>query len=630
MKKILALLLCLAMSFSLIASFAEEEKDTSKIEISFKVGDSTLLINGKEVTVETPYIAGEGTTLVPLRVITEAFGAEVLWEGETKTITLNYPDVTIILQIDNRIAKVNDHTEELPVAPTLSASGVTMVPLRFISETFGAEVGYNEGAITVTKSADDFGTTVSVLTQKEKIGDSYYGWTMNTPKNLTLSYKSFDGRELVFSGDTTEVELDIYDNPEDFSIESDFIDIKSSASSMGALVRADLLKDENGNTYYIIQVKDSESFIDARRYSTEDFVYSFFTEVTGNDATAKESILSILDSFKAEELTDAVYDLSEVKDGMRKYTDEDLKFSLSLPANYSVEESSVNERFFYALTKTDDDPYSYVNLFISSKTDKANAKTLAENDCETRAKYYNKEFSTVSSVSEKEINGTVCYIYTHEIKGTKSDNSLTTDVFFDKGEYVYNFCFYRDEDAVLDVDAILATLKAEELDANATGTLLRNENDPGIIIPVKNSYWSMQIPAIWNAVISPSISGAIYSHAYCDAIISIVGSTGDGRLTDSQLESLTRKAVRELSAEEGVTITENVKSIKFNGNKYFTYSYVTESDDSTLYTTGYTVHKDGVTFIIFTATDELSHTEQIEKEFESIVKTFRIEYEEED
>lgn len=630
MKKILALLLCLAMSFSLIASFAEEEKDTSKIEISFKVGDSTLLINGKEVTVETPYIAGEGTTLVPLRVITEAFGAEVLWEGETKTITLNYPDVTIILQIDNRIAKVNDHTEELPVAPTLSASGVTMVPLRFISETFGAEVGYNEGAITVTKSADDFGTTVSVLTQKEKIGDSYYGWTMNTPKNLTLSYKSFDGRELVFSGDTTEVELDIYDNPEDFSIESDFIDIKSSASSMGALVRADLLKDENGNTYYIIQVKDSESFIDARRYSTEDFVYSFFTEVTGNDATAKESILSILDSFKAEELTDAVYDLSEVKDGMRKYTDEDLKFSLSLPANYSVEESSVNERFFYALTKTDDDPYSYVNLFISSKTDKANAKTLAENDCETRAKYYNKEFSTISSVSEKEINGTVCYIYTHEIKGTKSDNSLTTDVFFDKGEYVYNFCFYRDEDAVLDVDAILATIKAEELDANATGTLLRNENDPGIIIPVKNSYWSMQIPAIWNAVISPSTSGAIYSHAYCDAIISIVGSTGDGRLTDSQLESLTRKAVRELSAEEGVTITENVKSIKFNGNKYFTYSYITESDDSTLYTTGYTVHKDGVTFIIFTATDELSHTEQIEKEFESIIKTFRIEYEEED
>ena len=210
MKKLLALLLCFVMTFSLISSFAEEEKDTSKIEISFKVGDSTLLINGKEVTVETPYIAGEGTTLVPLRVITEAFGAEVLWEGETKTITLNYPDVTIILQIDNKTAKVNDHTEELPVAPTLSASGVTMVPLRFISETFGAEVGYNEGAITVTKSTDDFGTTVSTLTQKEKIGDSYYGWTMNTPKNLTLADKSFDGRDILFTADNTEISLAIF------------------------------------------------------------------------------------------------------------------------------------------------------------------------------------------------------------------------------------------------------------------------------------------------------------------------------------------------------------------------------------------------------------------------------------
>ncbi|MBQ2941918.1 MAG: copper amine oxidase N-terminal domain-containing protein [Clostridia bacterium] len=145
MQKLTSLILTALLVFSLISSFAAD-----RVEISFAIGDSTLLINGKEVNVETPYIAGEGTTLVPLRVITEAFGAAVSWDGETKTITLNFPRKTIILVIDNNTAKVNGQEMLLPVAPTLSASGVTMVPLRFISETFGAEVGYKDGYITVT------------------------------------------------------------------------------------------------------------------------------------------------------------------------------------------------------------------------------------------------------------------------------------------------------------------------------------------------------------------------------------------------------------------------------------------------------------------------------------------------
>ena len=202
MKRLICALLVILLTFTAVTAFAEKNLPLpEKTEISFKVGDSILLINGKEVTVETPYIAGEGTTLVPLRVITEAFGAEVLWDGETKTITLNYPDVTIILQIDNKIAKINDHTEELPVAPTLSDSGVTMVPLRFISETFGAEVTYDSGLITVTKSALDFGKTLSNLTDKEKIGDSYQQWTINTPKDLILAEKSPAGDKVSFTGE---------------------------------------------------------------------------------------------------------------------------------------------------------------------------------------------------------------------------------------------------------------------------------------------------------------------------------------------------------------------------------------------------------------------------------------------
>lgn len=74
MKRILATVLAAILLLSCVPALAE---DAQKVEISFKVGDSTLMINGSPVTVQTPYVAGEGTTLVPLRVISEAFGAVV-------------------------------------------------------------------------------------------------------------------------------------------------------------------------------------------------------------------------------------------------------------------------------------------------------------------------------------------------------------------------------------------------------------------------------------------------------------------------------------------------------------------------------------------------------------------------
>ncbi len=122
------------------------------VEISFKVGDSILKINGEDVEVETPYVVGEGTTLVPLRVISEAFGAEVNWDGETKTIVIVHNENTITIQIDNNKAFVNDGEETLEEAPQLTENGFTMVPLRFISETLGAEVSYDEATQGITVS----------------------------------------------------------------------------------------------------------------------------------------------------------------------------------------------------------------------------------------------------------------------------------------------------------------------------------------------------------------------------------------------------------------------------------------------------------------------------------------------
>ena len=123
--------------------------DKCSASIKFKVGDSILSINGENKEVIKPYVIGAGTTLVPLRVISEAFGAEVSWDGETKTVLIVDGDKTITLQIGNKKAFVNDEEKALESAAELK-DDTTMVPLRFISEALDADVEYDEATQGIT------------------------------------------------------------------------------------------------------------------------------------------------------------------------------------------------------------------------------------------------------------------------------------------------------------------------------------------------------------------------------------------------------------------------------------------------------------------------------------------------
>ncbi len=130
------------------AKVVKTEKE--KVSISFKIGDSVLNINGEEVKVEKPYIAGEGTTLVPVRVISEAFGAKVDWVETENKVTITFDGKSIELTIDDKTAVIDgDEAYELEEAPRLE-NGTTMVPIRFISESFGAKVGWDEATEGIT------------------------------------------------------------------------------------------------------------------------------------------------------------------------------------------------------------------------------------------------------------------------------------------------------------------------------------------------------------------------------------------------------------------------------------------------------------------------------------------------
>lgn len=82
-----------------------------------------------------------GRVLVPVRGVFEQMGVNVDWEPATQTVTANGNGNDVVLGIGKRVARVNDHRVRLDV-PAMVYHGRTMVPLRFISESMGAQVNW--------------------------------------------------------------------------------------------------------------------------------------------------------------------------------------------------------------------------------------------------------------------------------------------------------------------------------------------------------------------------------------------------------------------------------------------------------------------------------------------------------
>jgi len=90
-----------------------------------------VTINGAPLTMDVAPTLQNGRTLVPMRAIFEALGAQVHWDEATRTIRAYRREDAIILELGNRTAWVNGPSRQLDIAP-VAVGGRTMVPLRFV------------------------------------------------------------------------------------------------------------------------------------------------------------------------------------------------------------------------------------------------------------------------------------------------------------------------------------------------------------------------------------------------------------------------------------------------------------------------------------------------------------------
>ena len=109
----------------------------------------TILLNNSPLAFPVEPFIAEGTTFVPMRVIFEALGASVSWNGATRTVSSKKGGTEINLTIGSTTVYKNGQSTTLAAAPVI-VNDYTMVPLRFVSESMGCDVDWNGQTKTVT------------------------------------------------------------------------------------------------------------------------------------------------------------------------------------------------------------------------------------------------------------------------------------------------------------------------------------------------------------------------------------------------------------------------------------------------------------------------------------------------
>jgi len=196
--KLLIFVVMLVSTFACSSvAFADNSSD---IVVSLQINDPIMELNGVETEIDlgrgTKPIVMHGRTLVPIRAIIEAFGGEVGWDGSSRSVLLTLGDDTIKLGINSNVAYLNDSAKVIDVAPTI-INNRTMLPIRFVAESFNLGVAWNGNTKTVSiirNRFDDneYNALMSVL--PEYSGQAYTQINNNVPffKDYEIIKGSFE------------------------------------------------------------------------------------------------------------------------------------------------------------------------------------------------------------------------------------------------------------------------------------------------------------------------------------------------------------------------------------------------------------------------------------------------------
>jgi len=146
MKKWIFLLFVAA--FMLIANAGWTSAAAAPSKKDAPVPVPKLYLNGIALETEAPPEMVNASVLVPARTITESLGFKVDYDAKNKQVKVQDGTLLILMKLNDPKATVNGKEVTL-VEPPLLRSDRTMVPVRFVTETLGLEVYWDNSTKSV-------------------------------------------------------------------------------------------------------------------------------------------------------------------------------------------------------------------------------------------------------------------------------------------------------------------------------------------------------------------------------------------------------------------------------------------------------------------------------------------------
>ncbi len=135
--------------------------------LALKIGSPLAVSADKTIMVDkenasvTPVII-ESRTLMPVRFISENFGCDVGWDNDTRTVTVKKDGKTITMKIDDNKLTVDGEVKEMDV-PAQILDGRTFIPLRALTEALGKEVFWDPQGIVVISDKNNFDSEADAI-----------------------------------------------------------------------------------------------------------------------------------------------------------------------------------------------------------------------------------------------------------------------------------------------------------------------------------------------------------------------------------------------------------------------------------------------------------------------------------
>lgn len=621
-----------ALSFSLLGgtvAWAADGQAGQQVEVKVKINGANASVNGQEVAIEKPYVS-QGTTMIPLGLLTSSFGATLQYDSQTQMVELSYNGNVIKLKTGSKQVWINGKAVILSAAPEIR-NGKTMVPLPLLTQGMGLQVSVgattNELRITGPKQGDSPKAEGSLDSDSGKtmIGDSYYGWKMKYPTGLIKNYQSFQGNVISFSDAKETYWLYIYveeDQPENLS--GNGLLTRLADSTEHAVLSKEFVNNPTQPYARLISKDEDGNINEERAYQSGSRIY-YVTLTLENEADFRNpakynSYKDLLDSFSTTfpKGDNTVKDLSTVDGDYRWFTDDDFGLKVKVPAEWG---RNYNQDFTFFTNKTGN---QWIKIKVTSKED---GLTLDDWVKRHEQKYREEVNENYLKVDPEVTRSTIAGVPAKERKLSSSDGAAwypEHDIFFFKGNYKFYVEIVYDPEQKPEAAAEMVRTIKQSISVDlgkmnpSLGVIADDEGidkNKTVTIKDKDYKYSISIPEYWR---DTSSQWGARNYEFPGGNFNLIA--GPGQL--SNVKRTMEKGIEEGTKQFGFTFKEN-KAVTIAGAQG--YKFVIQGNDSGIRfeRTLYLIQKGKNTYLIFWTINDAFKTKSLEQRMQNVIDSLQ-------